>query len=86
MSVRVRRLRQVGSAVLTGIIALSAYAGVVGLIGDRISFGEAIDARLPYGSLFLGGIALLFFIAAPMTVAAVASVRTSRQTDPQLRP
>jgi hypothetical protein len=41
-----RRL-QIGTAVLTGIIALSAYAGVVGLVGGAISFGEAIahDSR-----------------------------------------
>jgi hypothetical protein len=74
---RTRRL-QTGAAALTGLIALSAYAGVVGLVGGVISFGEIINARLPFHSLFLGGIALLFFVAAPMTVAAVACIRDLR--------
>jgi hypothetical protein len=41
---------------VTGLIALSAYAGVVGLLGGGISFGETIDARLPFGSLILAGL------------------------------
>jgi hypothetical protein len=75
MTGRVRRPLQIATAVITGLIALSAYAGAVGLVGGGISFGETINARLPYGSLFLAGIALLFFVAAPMTVAAVAALR-----------
>jgi hypothetical protein len=81
MSARTKRGLQIGTAVLTGIIALSAYAGVVGLVGGAISFGEVIDARLPFGSPFLAGIALLAFVAAPMTAAAVASVRDLRHAD-----
>ena len=75
---RAKRPLQIGTAVLIGLIALSAYGGVVGLVGGGLSFGETIDARLPYGSLFLGGIALLFFVAAPMTLAAVVSLRDLR--------
>jgi hypothetical protein len=75
MTGRAKRRLQIGTAALTGIIALSAYAGVVGLVGGAISFGETIKARLPFRSLFLAGIALLMFVAAPMTAAAVASVR-----------
>jgi hypothetical protein len=78
MTGRARRGLQIGTAVLTGIIALSAYAGVVGLVGGGISFDEVVDARLPFHSLFLAGIALLFFVAAPMTAAAVACVRDHR--------
>ena len=52
MSRRARRRLQIGIAALTGIIALSAYAGVVGLVGGAISFDETINARLPYQSLF----------------------------------
>jgi hypothetical protein len=79
MTGRAERPLRIGTAVLTGLIALSAYAGVVGLVGGGLSFGETINARLPYGSLFLGGIALLFFVAAPMTVAAVVSLRDLRR-------
>jgi len=78
MTGRAKRPIQIGTAVLTGLIALSAYGGVAGLVGGGLSFGETIDARLPYGSLFLGGIALLFFVAAPMTLAAVVSLRDLR--------
>jgi hypothetical protein len=72
MSGRARRRLQIGIAALTGIIPLSAYAGVVGLVGGAISFGETINARLPYQSLFLAAMALLLVVAAPMTAAAVA--------------
>jgi hypothetical protein len=67
---------------VTGLIALSAYAGVVGLLGGGISFGETIDARLPFGSLILAGLALLAFVAVPMTIAAVAAAKdTHRSAD-----
>ena len=63
------------AAVGTGLIALSAYAGVVGLLGGGISFGETIDARLPFGSLILAGLALLAIVAVPMTIASVAAAK-----------
>jgi hypothetical protein len=75
MTGRAKRRLQIGTAALTGLIALSAYAGVVGLVGGGISFGETINARLPYQSLFLAGMALLLVVAAPMTAAAVACIR-----------
>jgi hypothetical protein len=75
---RARRWPRIGAAAFTGIIALSAYAGVIGFVGGAISFGETIDAQLPYQSLFLAGMALLFVIAAPMTAAAVACIRDLR--------
>ena len=74
MSRRARRRLQIGTAALTGIIALSAYAGVVGLVGGAISFDETINARLPYQSLFLLN-ALLLVVAVPMTAAAVGCIR-----------
>jgi hypothetical protein len=69
---------RITAAVITGTIALSGYAGVVGLLGGRISFGDTIDARLPSGSLFLAGLALLVIVAVPMTVASVAAGRGMR--------
>ena len=68
------------SAVTTGIIAFSAYAGVVGLVGGGISFGDTIDARLPFGSLVLAGAALLAIVALPMTAAAIAAARDTRHS------
>jgi hypothetical protein len=53
MSGRARRWRQIGTAALTGVIVLSDYAGVVGLVGGAISFGENINAQAPFHSQFL---------------------------------
>ena len=69
---------RVTAAVITGAVALSGYASVVGLLSGGISFGDTIDARLPFGSLFLAGLALLAIVAAPMTVASVAAGRGRR--------
>jgi hypothetical protein len=74
----VGKIVRVAAAVITGAIALSGYAGVVGLVGGGISFGDTIDARLPFGSLFLAGLALLAIVAVPMTVASVAAGRGTR--------
>jgi hypothetical protein len=74
------KIIRVTSAVTTGVIALSAYAGVVGLMGGGISFGDTINARLPFGSLVLAGAALLAIVAVPMTVAAVAAGRDTRHS------
>jgi hypothetical protein len=53
------KIVRVTAAAVTDAIALSGYAGVVGLLGGGISFGDSIDARIPLGSLFLAGMALL---------------------------
>ncbi|HEY5846111.1 MAG TPA: hypothetical protein VIT42_04890 [Microlunatus sp.] len=75
--VRVIRLATVG---VTGLLAASAYAGAVGLLGGGLSFGESINVRLPFGSLGLAGLALLMIVAGPMTVAAVAVARGARRS------
>ena len=72
------KIVRVTATVITGAIALSGYAGVVGLLGGGISFGDTIDARLPFGSLFVAGLALLAIVAVPMTVASVAAGRGMR--------
>jgi hypothetical protein len=74
------KIVRVTSAVVTGVIALTAYGGVVGLVGGEISFGEIVDARLPFGSLVLAGAALLAIVAVPMTVASIAAIRATRHS------
>ena len=74
------RIIRVTSAVTTAVIAFSAYAGAVGLMGGGISFGDTVNARLPFGSLVLAGAALLAIVAIPMTVAAVAAGRDTRRS------
>lgn len=75
MNAAVGKIVRVASAVLAGVIAFSGYAGVVGLMGGGISFGDTINGRLPFGSLPLAGLALLVIVAVPMTVASVAAGR-----------
>jgi hypothetical protein len=79
MNVRTQRAQRTpwhtACAVLCGTVAVSAYAGVVGLIGGGLTFGPPIDERLPFGSLLVAGLALLGFVAVPMSVAATAAAR-----------
>jgi len=72
------KIIRVTSAVVTAAVALSAYAGVVGLIGGGISFGDTVNDLLPFGSLFVAGVALLTVVGVPMTVATVAAGRDVR--------
>jgi hypothetical protein len=64
--------------VVAGVIVLAGYAGTVGLVGGGLTFGPAIDARLPFQSLVLAGLALLAFVALPMTIAALAAQQDRR--------
>ena len=48
MSGRASQWLQIGTAALTGIIVLSAYARIVGLVGGAIPFAENTNARLPF--------------------------------------
>ena len=73
-------LVRVISVVLTGVIAATGYLGVLGLLGGSLTFGETINARLPFGSRVLAGVALLIIVAGPMTVATVALVRHARRS------
>jgi hypothetical protein len=70
-----RKLIRIISVIVTAGIALTGFAGVVGLIGGGLTFGPAINARLPFGSLILAGLALLVFVAVPMTIAALTAGR-----------
>ncbi|WP_121250962.1 hypothetical protein [Nocardioides ferulae] len=72
------------TTVWTALVALSAYAGAVGLIGGGISFGDEIDERLPFDSLALAGLALLLFVALPATVAAAATWRQGPRAPDQV--
>ncbi len=72
------KLIRVISAVVTGVIAATGYLGVLGLLGGSLTFGETINARLPFGSRGIAGVALLIIVAGPMTVATVALLRRTR--------
>lgn len=66
---------RIPASLFAATVAFSAYAGVVGMVGGGLTFPDEIDRRLPLDSYLLAGLALLFFVAVPMTLATVALVR-----------
>jgi hypothetical protein len=68
-------------AVAAALSGLSALAGAVGLLAGWTSFGPEIDARLPFGSPTLAGIALAAVVGVPMLVLAVAAWKGDPRTD-----
>ena len=67
-------------AAFAGLNALSAWFGVVGLVGGGLSFGEELNQRLPFDSLVLAGLALAAIVAIPSTVLAVLAWRGDPRT------
>ena len=64
------RTARPGVAIFTGLLALSAWAGVAGLLVGVIDFGPEITNRLPFHSPVFAGIALAAVVAVPMTWTA----------------
>ncbi|HEX5116904.1 MAG TPA: hypothetical protein VFW65_17065 [Pseudonocardiaceae bacterium] len=63
------RVRRSWAAMITGITAVSAVAGGVGLATGTVDMGATITARLPWHSTVLAGMALLVVVAVPMAWA-----------------
>ena len=63
------------------LLAVSAFAGAIGLGIGSINFGSGINARLPLASPVFGGIALAAVVGVPMSVGAVAEWRRSKKAD-----
>lgn len=77
-----RRGTLAGSA---AVIALSAYAGALGLITGFLSLGEDLNERLPFDSPAFGGIALGVVVALPSTWLALLAWRGDPRTDAAAR-
>lgn len=73
----VRRPWLAGAAALN---ALAAWAGAAGLASGAIDFGQAIDDRLPFGSLILAGLALVVVVAIPLSMLAWSAWNGGRRT------
>ena len=73
--------RRLWSAAYTATVAASGVAGVYGLGSGGISFGADIDARLPFHSSLLAGLALLCFVVVPHSWAAVSAWRGMPRAD-----
>lgn len=56
------------------LLAVGAYGGAIGLITEGLDLGEAA-ARLPFGSMVLGGWALLVVNGVLPTLVVVAALR-----------
>lgn len=67
-------------ATFAGVNALSAWFGVIGLVAGGLSFGAELNARLPFDSLVLAGLALAAVVALPSTVLAVLAWRGDPRT------
>lgn len=50
--------------------ALAAWGGAIALVFGGVDFGERTNARLPFDSLVLAGLALAAIVAVPLTVLA----------------
>src|SRR5215207_5683298 len=74
---RARRPAPRDVAVVCGLMAVTAGAGAVGLIGGGLDLGATVTGRLPADSTQLAGVALAVVVVLPMTAAAVASARRS---------
>lgn len=75
---RAANVRRTWLALLTGLTAVSATAGAIGLATGASDPGDVVTARLPWHSVLFAGLALLAVVAVPM---AVASFLTARDRD-----
>ncbi len=57
-----------------GLNALAAFGGALGLITGALGLGE-LEARLPFASPVVGGLALAAWVGIPLTVVAVLAWR-----------
>jgi hypothetical protein len=69
------RIERSWLAMTTGIVAVAAFAGAVGLATGSLDPGPVVTARLPWHSGALAGLALAVVVALPMTVAALLAAR-----------
>lgn len=67
-------------AVVCGLMAVAAVAGVVGLAGGGMDLGRTLTARIPGASPVLGAVALGLVVALPMGATAVAGWQRSPWT------
>ncbi len=67
-------------AAIGSLNAIAAVGGAWGLGSGALSIGARLEARLPFGSATLGGLALFLAVAVPNAVVAVLAWRGDRRT------
>lgn len=55
-------------AVFTGVNAVAAWGGAIGLVAGYLTFGDKINHRLPFASPVFAGFALALVVAIPLSV------------------
>jgi hypothetical protein len=69
-------------AVVAILNAVAALGGAGGLASGAIGIGTQLEARLPWQSPMLGGVALLLAVAVPNAMLARLAWRGDRRTGP----
>ncbi len=67
--------RATGTAVFAAVVAVSAWAGALGLVTGTLDLGAKLEQRLPFHSPVLGGGALAVIVGLPTTVVAILARR-----------
>ncbi|MFC9659981.1 hypothetical protein ACFVJ5_07050 [Nocardia sp. NPDC127606] len=82
MTTYLRRLdpRRSVLCLITGIVAIWAFAGSLALITGTLSLGPEAESRLPWQSPILAGVMLALVVGLPMTVVALTT--TNDDTHP----
>lgn len=81
MSESVGTQRRTGLAVFAAIVAVSAFAGTIGLATGAMGLSPVLTARLPFGSALFGGIALALVVGVPTAGVAWLAWRGDARTD-----
>ena len=68
--------------VVSGLNAVAASAGAWGLVSGAVGIGSRLEARLPWQSPAVGGVALLLAVAVPNAVLAGLAWGGDRRTGP----
>jgi len=72
--------RQTALCLVSGVVAVWAFAGSLGLITGIIGLGANLDQRIPFHSPVFGGVMLALVVGLPMTVAGVLATQDNRWT------
>ncbi|TNC24825.1 hypothetical protein [Amycolatopsis alkalitolerans] len=67
-------------ASFTGLIAILAFAGAVSLMTGVIALGTEVEARIPFHSPVLAGIALAVIVGVPMSDVCYLAMRPDSRT------
>jgi|NGEPerStandDraft_6_1074524.scaffolds.fasta_scaffold11137_3 hypothetical protein len=63
------------------LVALSAFAGAVGLATGALDLGASLNTRLPFDRPVVGGVALAAVVGAPMSCAVIDAWQGNGRAD-----